>query len=158
MRRATSQGITWTEVTIVLAIVSVIAVSVVPHFRNLSHLSKKSQLSFRLEMLRSRIELYRVDHDGNPPARLTDLMERTNQAGQTMTSAADESKYPYGPYLDYVPDNPFSDAPDWGRNSVRCPSYVPLKLEQITPQNIGGWLYDERSGGVWADHGVYFAD
>lgn len=81
-----------------------------------------------LLILRSQIELYRIQHLDQPPASLEQLLKKTSSAG----TVAD--KGPCGPYLDRMPANPFNHS-----------------TMTATPEAAGaetGWSYDPASGTV----------
>jgi hypothetical protein len=61
--------------------------------------------------------------------------------------------YPFGPYVaDGLPPNPFD------RSNKVTPVAQPRKPPTGVVGNLGGWQYDETTGGVWPNHPEYYQD
>jgi general secretion pathway protein G len=138
------RGFTLVEILIVVVILGILAAIVVPQFTQASTEAKRNSLSSNLQSLRSQIELYKVQHNDNDP-NLDDfaaqMMYTTDISGNVNgTSKARTGDYQYGPYLERVPPNPFSDTStaqdivDWG-----------------TAAGTGGWEYNQTTGEIRAN-------
>jgi len=113
------KGFTLVEILIVVIILGILAAIVIPQFTEASNDARESALASDLQTVRSQLELYKVQHlenypgtdpdDGSFDAALfkSQLTSRTNQSG---TVGTDASSYPYGPYLQTFPTNPFASA------------------------------------------------
>lgn len=131
------------EVLIVVIIMAVLAATVVPQFTDSTDDAKASTGLFNLHTLRSMIELYEAQHNGLKPSQsLVELTKSTDVDGNTGSGAA----FPYGPYLQSIPYNPFTDS-----NTVVAPTEVP----PTSTVAGAGWLYDKPSGQVWLNHADY---
>jgi general secretion pathway protein G len=123
-------GFTLVEVLMVAVILAILAVVVVPQFSDASTDVKTSALRATLQTVRSQLELYKAQHNGEyPPAP-------ENGTWDEMTKKTDVSGDPdalepkYGPYLLSIPVNPVDD-----------------KADMVTGQDgTGGWAYDPNTG------------
>ncbi|MEM6393976.1 MAG: type II secretion system protein [Planctomycetota bacterium] len=126
-------GFTLVEILIVVVILGILGAIVIPQFSNASETSKENALKSNLFRLRQQIELYKADHDGVPPtlANFIDQMTlSTNTAGDT--AAIGTTGYPHGPYLNQMPENPFTDTVPLGSGAV----------------GSSAWYYDETTGEI----------
>ncbi len=113
----TQKGFTLVEILIVVIILGILAAIVIPQFTEASNDARTSALVSDLQTVRSQLELYKVQHlDTYPPEAsfVACLTGRTNTAGEIMPDGGDKADYPYGPYLQTFPTNPFvsGDAAD----------------------------------------------
>ncbi|MBN1392913.1 MAG: prepilin-type N-terminal cleavage/methylation domain-containing protein [Sedimentisphaerales bacterium] len=106
------RGFTLVEILIVVVILGILAAIVIPQFSDASEQAKESSLLSDLQTVRSQIELFKVHHNGlvpgagggtTPEQALTGL---TNVSGAT---AAAPGAGVYGPYLQKLPLNPFTN-------------------------------------------------
>jgi len=132
-------GFTLVEILIVVVILGILAAIVIPQFTNASEDAKASSLFTQLQTIRSQLELYQVQHNGNYPtlAQLWDNMtETTDVAGAT--SGTD-----FGPYLQQAPINPFTGfavvvADDGSSEHAQGDA------------TTDGWIYNATTGEIWA--------
>jgi general secretion pathway protein G len=61
-------GFTLVEILIVVVILGILAAIVIPQFTDASTEAKTSSLASNLQMLRAQIELYKIQHNDNPPS------------------------------------------------------------------------------------------
>ncbi|MBA4018203.1 MAG: redox-sensing transcriptional repressor Rex [Pirellula sp.] len=134
-------GFTLVEVLIVVVIMAILAATIIPQFSDSTKDAKSNTSKFNLHTIRSQIELFKSQHDGKVPASLDDLTKKTNTAGTVGTTSA----FPYGPYLQELPANPFT-----GSQTVSAASSNPPTA--ATGSATAGWLYHAASGGVWIDN------
>ena len=111
-RSLKAQGFTLVEILIVVVILGILAAIVIPQFTSASESAKASSLVTQLQSLRSQLELYQLQHNGNYPSATTatfwdQLTEKTNIAGSTTIATGEKE---YGPYLQKEIVNPFEDS------------------------------------------------
>jgi len=135
------RGFTLVEILIVVVILGILAAIVIPQFTQASTEAKTNSLCSNLQTLRSQIELYKVQHNDKVPTLAnfeeqmifcTDISGTINGTG----SKASDATYCYGPYLERVPDNPFS-----GSNSI---------VDWATGTAADGWEYNATTGEIRA--------
>ena len=113
-------GFTLVEILIVVVILGILAAIVIPQFTEASTEAKESRLVSDLQMMRSQIELYKIQHNDRLPGSETVLgpngstgnatfvqcmTDYTDQWGDT---AAAPGPGIYGPYMQKLPTNPFN--------------------------------------------------
>ncbi len=146
------RGFTLIEVLIVVALVAILAATVIPRFSSSTEDAMESALEYNLSVLRSQIEIYRAQHFGEVPQiqnnSLPQLTAATNAYGEI---GAPGPSYPCGPYMkDGLPVNPFDDS-----NKV-SPVAVPGQKPNAAVGTLGGWQYDESNGAIWPNHPGYY--
>lgn len=144
-RTLKAKGFTLVEILIVVVILGILAAIVIPQFTSASESAKASSLVTQLQSLRSQLELYQLEHNGNYPGTTAvtgaafvssadfwaDLTGETNIDGE----AADSSDLRvYGPYLQKEVTNPFEDS----------------TTVVTTGAADNGWLYDVSDGSIKA--------
>jgi len=152
MRRGNaSRGFTLLEVLIVVVIMAVLAAVVIPQFTDSSTSAKQSSLTHDLHVMRSQVEMYRITHLNSLPKlidnSLPQLTSATNAAGEMGLPG---TKYPFGPYIDDVPANPFD-----GSSKVTAVA-SPGKKPTAVVGSLGGWQYDTSDGSVWPNNPEYY--
>lgn len=115
-RTRKASGFTLVEILIVVVILGILAAIVIPQFTNASESAKSSSLQSQLQTIRSQLELYQVQHNGNYPATggvgANGLPTWTQMTTKTdVTGAADPDGF--GPYLQQCPTNPFVNSADF---------------------------------------------
>jgi general secretion pathway protein G len=151
-------GFTLVEILIVVVILGILAAIVIPQFTEASSEAKESRLVSDLQMMRSQIELYKIQHNDRLPGveTVAGPMGSTGAATfvECMTGYTDQwgdvAAAPgagiYGPYMQKLPTNPFND---------------PVPLNTVTfnatvgagnPGADGaGWNFDPANGLFQAD-------
>ena len=131
---------TLVEVLIVVVILAILAATVLPQFQNASGEAEASAIRQNLAVVRSQIELYRVQHDGDLPgateaqflAKLTAGTDRDGNAGTD-----------YGPYITgRFPENPAADAGKESKIEVNTDTPNDAEL----PEGGEGWWYNSDTG------------
>jgi general secretion pathway protein G len=112
-------GFTLVEILIVVVILGILAAIVIPQFTEASTEAKLSSLVSDLQTIRSQIELYKIQHNDLYPGQDTaadaidladfvaDLTGYTTVDGAT---AAAPGAGVFGPYLQKIPTNQFSNS------------------------------------------------
>ena len=96
---------TLVELLIVVIILGILAAVVIPQFSDASTDARVSSLVTNLATIRGQLELYKMQHNGNyPTTNLTFPAQMT--AGTDIAGAAGTA---FGPYLQRVPNNPFTN-------------------------------------------------
>ena len=138
-------GFTLVEILIVVVILGILAAIVIPQFTEASTEAKLSSLCTDLQTLRSQIELYKIQHNDNPPsfANFVDQMTKQSDLNGTVPPAAGLAAY--GPYVQKVPVNQFNDKYDvTGIHGL-------LDNTGTVGDDGGSWEYDQATGAINAD-------
>jgi general secretion pathway protein G len=140
-------GFTLVEVLIVVVILAVLAATIIPQFSSSTTDAKVSALQFNLNSIRSQIELYKAYHNGSVPAltsgALPQLTSATDANGNVGTQGP---SFPYGPYIQTFPVEPFS-----GIATVTATATFP----PTAATSAGGWFYNTTTGQIAANNGSY---
>jgi general secretion pathway protein G len=146
-------GFTLVEILIVVVILGILAAIVIPQFTEASTEAKESRLVSDLQMMRSQIELYKIQHNDKLPGSQCNagLLGGTGDATflQCMTSYTDQwgntiaapGPNIYGPYMQKLPTNPFN-APV----PLATASFGPAIAAGVAGDNLTGWNLDPDSG------------
>lgn len=139
--RHKNAGFTLVEILIVVIILGILAAIVIPQFTEASTDARTNALKSDLQTMRGQIELYHIQHlDTYPSAAVVNqLTNRTNSSGTTGT---DPNSYPFGPYLQKFPSNPFvtgatTNQAETGTGTPGAGNY--------------GWYYNTGSGAINPD-------
>lgn len=143
-------GFTLIEVLIVVVLVAILAATMIPQLSSSATDAKESSLRADLKSLRTQIDMYKLDHNGQLPAitggalpQLTSATDANGNAGATGAS------FPYGPYiLNGFPPNPVT-----GKSTVTAATSFPPTSES----GNGGWLYNPSTGQIAADSQNYLS-
>ncbi len=144
----TRNAFTLIEVLIVVVIMAVLAATVVPQFTDATADAKTNTALFNLNTLRSQIELYKAQHDGNFPTTLSLLTQATNVDHTTSGGTQ-----PFGPYMQAIPENTLNST-----NAVKTITTAAAASGDVTAANAGGWIYSTNSGGIWLDHATEYTN
>jgi general secretion pathway protein G len=144
-------GFTLIEMLIVVAIMAIIASTVISRFMGTADDAKTSSLKHNRHTVEALLEVYRVQHLNRYPTiqdnALPQLTSATNAAGETGTSGPD---YPFGPYVLDAPVNPFD-----GSKKVTAVA-EPGKQPTGVVGSLGGWQYDESTGVLWPNNAEWY--
>ncbi len=146
-----TEAFTLIEVLIVVIIMAVLAAVVIPMIDAPIDDAMQSTMSHNLHTLQAQIGMYGINHLSQYPTIQSDslpqLTRATNSQGQV---GAPGSDYPYGPYVVVIPRNPYDKSDKV--SSVSAPGVEPTGISG----GLGGWQYDETTGGIWPNHPAYF--
>jgi len=132
-------GFTLVEILIVVVILGILAAIVIPQFTQASSEAKTNSLCSDLQTLRSQIELYKCQHNDVNPALATfeeKMIYTTDIDGAASTSKVRTGVYQFGPYLERVPENPFTTSDNVVAFNASTTS--------------DGWEYNETTGEIRA--------
>jgi prepilin-type N-terminal cleavage/methylation domain-containing protein len=137
--QGTPRAFTLVEVLIVVAILGILAAVIVPEYRGHTQRAKESSAKESLQMLRSAIERYAIQHNGVPPGYPSaDPSLTPNYLQYGFQLVRD------GHYLSELPENPFN-----GHVNVR----VILDDEPFPAEATGayGWVYKPATKDIRLD-------
>ena len=137
-------GFTLVEILIVVVILGILAAIVIPQFTEASTEAKTSSLCTDLQTVRSQIELYKIQHNDNLPLpeagtpcttwnRMTMYTDISGNTNATYTAV-----FKYGPYLQKIPMNQFSDK-------------ATITLDGTLGDDSAGWEFNTTTGAFHAD-------
>jgi general secretion pathway protein G len=113
-RKQMARGFTLVEILIVVVILGILAAIVIPQFTNASETAKASSLTSQLQTIRSQLELYQVQHNGNyPDLSVASTLDADTNTWNPLTKATDlngtinAATGAFGPYLQQSPSNGF---------------------------------------------------
>ena len=142
--KAKRNAFTLVEILIVVVIMAVLAATIIPQFTASTKDAQESTVIFNLQALRSQVEMYKAQHNGNPPTTLDLLTKKTSATHSTTTNAT------LGPYLLRIPENPFNNQVGVGVASSDPPAAAGGATD--------GWLYNATSGKVYISHSDYLLE
>ena len=137
------KGFTLVEILIVVVILGILAAIVIPQFTDAATQANESRLKSDLQMLRSQIQLYKVQHSDALPGSdssgdfVTAMTSYTDVQGAVQAAPAPGL---YGKYMEALPTNPFN-----GLNTV---------TEGATDSGAAGdtgWFFNTTTGQVRPD-------
>jgi len=122
-----------TEVIIVAAILCVVSAMTLPKFSKADTDQRLDTLCNQLQLVRSQLSLYHIQHQQQWPRQATFAEQMTGKTNVKGTTNPVDGDLVFGPYLQCIPFNPFT-----GGNAV----------------DGRDWYYDEKTGKfVSADDG-----
>lgn len=143
------KGFTLVEILIVVVILGILAAIVVPQFTQASTEAKYNSLCSNLQSIRSQIELYKVQHNDNPPAADTfeeQMTETSTVAGVPSGTKVRSGDNQFGPYLERIPVNPFN-------NENGVVAVADQAAAAALTSTDAGWGYVAATGEIFAIDG-----
>lgn len=151
------------EAAIIVIVLAVIAAMVVPRFSQAGITENRmDELCSNLQLLRSQIALYSIQHADNPPMQGSDgsvvfdphlkQMVYCTDAGGNVKLQRPRTRrddvHAFGPYLENVPTNPFNGSATIVRARDRNDIPVP---------GDAGWAYIPETGEIFANDNAHHA-
>jgi general secretion pathway protein G len=133
-------GFTLVEILIVVVILGILAAIVIPQFTEASTEAKTSSLCTDLQTMRSQIELYKIQHNDNLPAVAGETEADFARRMTTQTNISGAAGSDYGPYIQKIPTNQFSDS-----NDVVLGTADPAAIDASK-----GWYFNTSTGAFHA--------
>jgi general secretion pathway protein G len=143
-----NKGFTLVEILIVVVILGILAAIVIPQFSQASSEARESAVKSNLQMVRSQIALYKIQHNETLPGSHADknfieaLTEISDVAGADATSG-------YGPYMQKFPDNAVVEL-----GNVIAEIVIDTTVGGGTPTvvdpAVDGWFYNTDTGNFFA--------
>jgi prepilin-type N-terminal cleavage/methylation domain-containing protein len=137
--RAVRRGFTLIEILIVVVLLAVLAAIVVPSFSTAASSSRKTALTEQLRRIRTDIQLYKIQHQDQPPTLAgapTDWSDLTQQKPNATGTLC-------GPYMTSQPKNPLNNFSD-----VHVVAADPTWGDAVPGANIG-FVYNSSTGYMW---------
>ena len=145
-----TRGITLGELMLIVAVLIIVGALAVPHLSVASGDPTERELLGNLLMLRSQLELYRVQHENRyPQFNVDNPVEPVSvELFVTRLSSRTNSRHQLGglcgPYMEDLPVNPYN-----GMSTLRFGT---------TPgKNMAGWVYNPKEKWLSADDSVEHA-
>jgi general secretion pathway protein G len=137
------KAFTLVEILIVVIILGILAAIVIPQFTQASTEARISNLRTNLQTIRSQLLLYKTQHLEVYPGDtfVAQMTQYSDISGAT--NATPDPAFPFGPYLQSVPINPFS-----GVNTMRVVSGA---LTVFSESGDAGWYFNSTTGEFRAD-------
>ena len=144
------KAFTLIELIIVVTILGILASVIVPTFQGHVLKAKESAAKDNLKVMRTQIELYRMQHQDIPPGYINgsgaptallalQFTATTTETGAVSTSKVPAGAYVNGPYIREIPENPF--------NKLSTIAYVDAATEfsAAVDGTSSGWLYKKET-------------
>ncbi len=146
-RQEKAKGFTLVEILIVVVILGILAAIVIPQFTNASEAAKASNLVSQLQSIRSQLELFQLQHNGDYPIHtlMDDFEALTSKTLVDGTIAAATDTDTFGPYLQKAPVNPFTAG---GNGDVVTVTDTGTAVPNATA--AVGWVYNSATGEIRA--------
>jgi len=155
-RTRNSTGFTLVEILIVVVILGILAAIVIPQFTSASDDAKGASLYTQLQTIRSQLELYQVQHNGDYPT-LAQLQDDTNSTDGDWGVMINKTNVDHtftgtpelGPYLQQPPKNPFANTDV--ATLVLGSDATPIATDGTAGDlATSGWIYNEDTGQIVA--------
>ncbi len=143
--RSKRNGFTLVEILIVVVILGILAAIVIPQFSQASSEARESSVKSNLQMVRSQIELYKIQHNDDFPVTAALLVTQLTTKTDIDGNVPDVGEESYGPYMKKFPVNAINN---YGGDATEI-------IEATTdPVAVGadvmGWYYNTDDGGFFA--------
>jgi type II secretion system protein G len=147
------KGFTLVEILIVVTILGILAAVVVPQFSEASSEARVSSVQSDLQMVRSQVELYKLQHNETLPGSggasfYAALTGKTDIDGDVDASGV------YGPYMQTFPENALNNL---GSNVDESEIKIRPNGVRLTSSN-DGWTWDTSNGDFYACDGIDIGD
>ncbi len=111
MKSRSKSGFTLVEILIVVVILGILAAIVIPQFSQASTEARISSVQSNLQMIRSQIELYKIQHGDDLPGSAAGVDFKTALTNSSDIAGAIAGT-DYGPYMQKFPKNALNDSDD----------------------------------------------
>lgn len=145
------KGFTLVEILIVVVILGILAAIVIPQFSEASVQARKSSVQSNLQMVRSQIELYKIQHNEYLPGELASVSFYDALTSKTtIAGVIDNATGAYGPYMKTFPVNALNNL---GGNVDETEIAIPISATRAI-SGTDGWAWYAATGDFYACDGV----
>jgi type II secretion system protein G len=138
--RRTRSAFTLAEILIVVAVLGILAALIIPEYKGYAERAKESSAKENLQILRTAIERYAVQHNGIPPGYPGDV-PLVPPGSKSFINQLTYQKA----YLSEIPENPFN-----GLNTVMM---IPNDTDMPeSPTGSYGWIYKAQTKQIRLDY------
>lgn len=139
-------GFTLVEILIVVIILGILAAIIIPQFTDASTEARESTLRSNLQVLRSQVGLYKIQHqdiypDTTDSASFVDSLTSATLVDGTVDAAGD-----FGPYMQNVPQNPFATTDGTDPDNL-------IDIDGTIGDDDAHWHFDSATGALTPDDG-----
>lgn len=129
-------GLTWTEIFVVMMILGIVSAVAVPRFSRASSQARLNDLISDLQEVRSQLELFKIQHQDRLPGQT--VQDGTIDARLFEQELTGRGTDGLGPYLKGIPSNAY--------NNQRTVTFVNDPLAQPTGEEGTGWWCNAATG------------
>ncbi len=137
-------GFTLVEILIVVIILGILAAIVIPQFTEASSEARESTLTSNLQVLRSQIGLYKIQHNDTYPDSTTSTTFENALTTKTLVTGVTDANGEFGPYMQKVPENPFVTGA--GANTL-----FTFGTAANPSDNTSHWYFNTATGAISAN-------
>ena len=132
------------EITVAVLLLVMLIALIAPHVGGASDDARRAALLANLQTIRARLEVYKVQHGDRYPNEdfIRQMLAYSSVDGETSDEASKD--HPLGPYLQSMPENPFS-----GISQIRIVDTPGFR--HVPPRQDAGWWYNAVTGEFRAD-------
>lgn len=146
------RALTFTELVMVIAVLGITAAIVTTQVKAGTVQLRESQATAALNALRDGIAAYTLEHDNGPGYLLataataemvftTQLTGTSNSCGNYHSNRTPTADYPYGPYLQEIPENPLNGC-------SRIKIVTAASPFSALADDRTGWIYQPETGEI----------
>ncbi len=129
-------GLTWTEIFVVMMILGIVSAVAVPRFSRASSQARLNDLISDLQEVRSQLELFKIQHDDRLPGQT--VMDGAIDEKLFVRELTERGSDGLGPYLIQIPSNAY--------NNQRTVTFVNDPLAQPRGDEGTGWWCNAATG------------
>ncbi len=129
------------EIFIVVVILGIMSAIVVPQFSKASQQARLSDLVSDLQIVRSQLELFKIQHDDLLPGQ--SVLGGDINPEQFISDLTSKGSDGLGPYLKKIPKNVF--------NGLETVAFVNQKSALATGKDCTGWWLNAATGEFYAN-------